>query len=128
MNGFGSRRVRTHDPPLAPPPFAAANASSGLCVSGLPVPPAHEFFDTPAETHFPPFDGLSIHPFASKRACQDNFFVGVSAGSHPAGHGILVWALGMTDWLLALQSLHVDRKSTRLNSSHIQKSRMPSSA
>ena len=32
------------------------------------------------------------------------------------------------DWLLDLHSMHEDRKSTRLNSSHIQKSRMPSSA
>ena len=29
---------------------------------------------------------------------------------------------------LVHQALHLDRKSTRLNSSHIQKSRMPSSA
>ena len=74
--------------------------------SGGAPSPAHEFFDTPAETHFPPFSGLSIHPFASKRACQDNFFVAVPAGSHPTGDASRGGA-GATDWLLALQGLHV---------------------
>ena len=34
----------------------------------------------------------------------------------------------VAEWLLALVKVEPDRKSTRLNSSHIQKSRMPSSA
>ena len=34
----------------------------------------------------------------------------------------------MKDWEITLQDGLEDRKSTRLNSSHIQKSRMPSSA
>ena len=45
--------------------------------------------------------------------------------------GVILLALGMV--ILQIVRLHVDvlyrdRKSTRLNSSHIQKSRMPSSA
>ena len=35
---------------------------------------------------------------------------------------------GVEEILCLLHDLRVDRKSTRLNSSHIQKSRMPSSA
>ena len=49
------------------------------------------------------------------------------------GKGLLKWILSPLVLLIALiQSLliliRIDRKSTRLNSSHIQKSRMPSSA
>ena len=55
----------------------------------------------------------------------------------PAGvtAGDILWpyphreSLGtLTNYGYADETLHLDRKSTRLNSSHIQKSRMPSSA
>ena len=39
-----------------------------------------------------------------------------------------LWKLGVEFFLIALFMMMKDRKSTRLNSSHIQKSRMPSSA
>ena len=50
-----------------------------------------------------------------------------------AAIAILPQAVGATDTaslaaMQALQATYQDRKSTRLNSSHIQKSRMPSSA
>ena len=40
----------------------------------------------------------------------------------------LFWILHKVNSLACLENLGADRKSTRLNSSHIQKSRMPSSA
>ena len=47
-------------------------------------------------------------------------------GHAPQGAAAHAYALGFT--LVAAALLASDRKSTRLNSSHIQKSRMPSSA
>ena len=43
------------------------------------------------------------------------------------GHGVAVW-LAKRDPAFVEVAVRQDRKSTRLNSSHIQKSRMPSSA
>ena len=51
-------------------------------------------------------------------------------GTQPDGATALQWAAHLDD-LAAIELLigaRADRKSTRLNSSHIQKSRMPSSA
>ena len=45
----------------------------------------------------------------------------------PGGLRELIVSHGRTGYI-ALYEYHPDRKSTRLNSSHIQKSRMPSSA
>ena len=40
----------------------------------------------------------------------------------------LLWRLGRTDDWAPLVVVQIDRKSTRLNSSHLRLSRMPSSA
>jgi len=42
--------------------------------------------------------------------------------------GIGDWGLGIGDWGLGIGPNPQDRKSTRLNSSHVKRSRMPSSA
>ena len=51
-----------------------------------------------------------------------------SLSRRKGGFGILQLLLGGGGRLLSLRLLQIDRKSTRLNSSHTQKSRMPSSA
>ena len=52
-------------------------------------------------------------------------FSGRALGAVARGHGEVVFSTAMTGYQ---EMLTEDRKSTRLNSSHIQKSRMPSSA
>ena len=47
---------------------------------------------------------------------------------HPAAHGVLRLVLEMDGEVIERADPHIDRKSTRLNSSHSQQSRMPSSA
>ena len=52
----------------------------------------------------------------------------LSAGAH-FGHLTRRWNPKMKPYVFMQRNgIHIDRKSTRLNSSHIQKSRMPSSA
>ena len=60
-----------------------------------------------------------VTPTQMKRATILVFTLALVVGSY------LVWHAG---WPIMLIGLLSDRKSTRLNSSHIQKSRMPSSA
>ena len=66
----------------------------------------------------------TLDPGADLRARHDRAFLG-----HPAGLG---WLAACELWerfsYYGMQTLLVDRKSTRLNSSHLKLSRMPSSA
>ena len=71
---------------------------------------------------------VSVAPAAPVRTPPPAFISG-APGAAPATSGpsqaLLNAAARSTEWLF---HTHEDRKSTRLNSSHIQKSRMPSSA
>ena len=67
----------------------------------------------------------------SLQATIDNLLVEHTQGKYVAPAVSTQMAIGTTDGVikaLALDVIDIDRKSTRLNSSHIQKSRMPSSA
>ena len=67
--------------------------------------------------------------FAPNIAGWTKPFAGMLASSGAARrHKQVTDAVHAEGGKIALQILHTDRKSTRLNSSHIQKSRMPSSA
>ena len=69
---------------------------------------------------------LRLLPLA--RPVRGRLVLAVLAAAAATGCGVAL--LGVSGFLLARASQHpsIDRKSTRLNSSHIQKSRMPSSA
>ena len=56
---------------------------------------------------------------------------GVAPSASAAPEGTVTWGVHITlasRWVDPAETEGIDRKSTRLNSSHIQKSRMPSSA
>ena len=66
---------------------------------------------------------LTVAPGADNMLVIRNVLRG---GRHPAGGSVAVkWCVAI---LAYCQSLGADRKSTRLNSSHLKLSRMPSSA
>ena len=62
----------------------------------------------------------------SNSALPAHYRIAATWGSHEGS--LLLWVLMLTVWMVAVSVFSRDRKSTRLNSSHIQKSRMPSSA
>ena len=63
--------------------------------------------------------GSTVNPFLVSTSIDSLKVVGIATNQ------AVVIGIGVALWL---SSLLIDRKSTRLNSSHIQKSRMPSSA
>ena len=82
-----------------------------------PFPPAH-----PAS---PPLPARWQMPLLLKASVGCHLGAAALALAQPA---LWPWALGAVALDHALVTGAGDRKSTRLNSSHIQKSRMPSSA
>ena len=101
---------------------SAASSSNAIVRVTVPSLPLNDQFENAIPVNAPAFDGRGSNVGATAQPGEPNH-----VGRPPRSSVWVTWVAPLTPGLVTFTTAG-DRKSTRLNSSHIQKSRMPSSA